>query len=345
MKPFWIIRLSSLGDIIVTTSALSWIKHHYPEAHIYFITASEYKGLFVNDPRIKEVISFDRKNQTLWDMIRFIRQSLVPKMKSEGGVIIDLHNTLRAKVIKALVPLQTIVTLKKLNFRRLFLCLFKINLLKQEAPLAHRICNQLSATLLPKENFLPLNTTLYPPSKSSLNFEHIKPDQIYIGIVPVANWPGKRWPSNHFVRLIQKIQTETSYHCIVFGGPQDTYASLIAKEGKAISLVGQLSLSNTLGIMNQFCKMVIANDTGLMHMADALNIPTCVLLGPTHASMGYPPLGKDSFICSKELWCQPCSRTGEAPCIRLGNRACLSTLFPEHVFDVCQKRWGWQCLT
>jgi ADP-heptose:LPS heptosyltransferase len=84
------------------------------------------------------------------------------------------------------------------------------------------------------------------------------------------------------------------------------------------------------------CSAFIANDTGLMHIADALNKPNILILGPTSAEMGCIPFQKKSIVLERSLWCRPCSKNGQAPCIRL-KRYCLAEITPEMVFSETKK--------
>lgn len=334
---FWIIRFSSLGDIIVTTSALAWLKAKFPVTPIFFITSKEYAPLFTHDPRVTHVFAYNRSPKLL-DLIYFVRHTLNPEMHRYGGEVIDLHNNLRSRLLRLACVLPTTVVIHKHTVARLFVCISKIDILKHRKPLAYGIVDQLNRQYgdISSPNPVAIRPKLYTPSLQTQETPNI-------GIVPTAMWAGKRWPASHFTQLIQLIQSKTPYRCMVFGGPKDTYCHGIATQTGAINMAGKLSVSEVMTHMEQSCKMVISNDTGLMHMADALDIPTCAILGPTSVSMGYPPLGPRSFCVERHIWCRPCSRNGQAPCIRLSQRTCLRDLSPQMVFNTCQKNWNWTC--
>ena len=140
------------------------------------------------------------------------------------------------------------------------------------------------------------------------------------------------------------IQQKTAYHCVVFGSAEDVFCHQIAQNTQAINLTGQLSLNEVVDTIKFKCEMTVANDTGLMHISDAVGVPTCALFGPTTPTMtGYPPMRSNSFIADVDLWCRPCSRKGSGPCIRIQKQKCLKHLTPEMVFARCQLAWGWTC--
>ena len=84
------------------------------------------------------------------------------------------------------------------------------------------------------------------------------------------------------------------------------------------------------------CDFVIANDTGLMHIADALGKPSVLMLGPTSAEMGCLPFHPLAQVLEHRLWCRPCSKNGEAPCIR-SRRFCLERTTVDDVFRAAGK--------
>ena len=119
---------------------------------------------------------------------------------------------------------------------------------------------------------------------------------------------------------------------MVFGGKRDLFCDELVKglpEQRVINLRGKTSLAESAYWLSR-CSVVVANDTGLMHLADALGVPTVVIFGPTSGELGCLPYHPLSVNLEPELWCRPCSKNGEAPCIR-GKRLCLDRIQVEDV--------------
>jgi heptosyltransferase-2 len=359
---FWVVRFSSLGDVVISTAVIEGLKQVYPKVPIIFITSQEYVGLFTWDSRIDQVVAFNRTSGSLISFLSFVAKDLGPRMRQEGGWVIDLHNSLRSRLLRGMVPIPTLMVVRKWTLRRLFLCITKMNLLKNRKPLCQEMVTDLEQSLKKKLK-LPLNNS-FPTSPLPVPFPPVRPKLMMppnpqasreiqktlpdvpdaasvVGLIPSAQWPGKRWPLNAFRDLIQLIHAKTPFRCAILGGGRDTWAQELARHTHAHNWVGKLDLSSVMSALSLRCSYVIANDTGLMHMADALSLPTCAILGPTTRDMGYPPLGERSFIVEKALGCRPCSRNGSAPCIRWGKRPCLRDLSAQEVFQACANRWGW----
>lgn len=131
------------------------------------------------------------------------------------------------------------------------------------------------------------------------------------GINPGTELTAKRWPAENFGRLATRLARH-GYLPLIIGGPQDHEAATVAQqvsEGAALNLCGRLSLSGC-GALLQQARLLVANDTGVMHLAAAVNTPVVGLFGPTDPAM-YAPYG----VRHRALWhpqpCSPCFRQKE----------------------------------
>jgi heptosyltransferase II len=123
------------------------------------------------------------------------------------------------------------------------------------------------------------------------------PAQPVIGLIPgAARGPAKRWPPEHFIALAQRIVAD-GFAVDVFGGPDDHELGshmVAAVGGPCRNLCGQTSIAEWAGLMAR-CRLVVANDSGGMHLAAALGRPLIALYGITDpARTG--PLGEHCVI-------------------------------------------------
>ena len=146
--------------------------------------------------------------------------------------------------------------------------------------------------------------------------------------------PAKRWPARHFATLAQQLAA-AGYAIWLFGSPKDhAVAEEIAQlaPGLCRNLCGATSLGQAIDLL-ALTDLVVCNDSGLMHVAAALDRPLVTLYGSS--SPGFtPPLSNQADILSLELDCSPCFKR-ECP---LGHLDCLNKLLPEQVFAACLKR-------
>jgi ADP-heptose:LPS heptosyltransferase len=163
----------------------------------------------------------------------------------------------------------------------------------------------------------------------------------YIAIVIGAAHNTKKYPVHKLRSLCEKLD----HPVILLGGKED------ATDGEAISNVdpvkiynacGKFSLNESADLVRQ-AKLVVTNDTGLMHIAAAYKRPIISLWGNTVPSFGmYPYFGNNNspgydILQVKKLWCRPCSKIGYQKCPR-GHFKCMEKIEVETVLDKIRVR-------
>ncbi|WP_341991207.1 lipopolysaccharide heptosyltransferase II [Azorhizobium sp. AG788] len=149
-----------------------------------------------------------------------------------------------------------------------------------------------------------------------------------MALCPGAEYgPAKRWPARKFALLAAQAHA-AGYRVRVLGGPKDAPLAdeIVAVSGVPVdNLVGRTNLVQAAAIIAT-SDVVISNDSGLMHVAGALDRPLVVLYGASSEKMT-PPTGPRSATVSRELSCRPCHKR-ECP---LGTLACLESIPPQEV--------------
>ncbi|SHG49775.1 heptosyltransferase-2 [Kaistia soli DSM 19436] len=155
-----------------------------------------------------------------------------------------------------------------------------------------------------------------------------------IAFCPGAEYgPSKRWPAEKFAGLA-RIAHQDGYRVRLFGGPKDQpiTAEIAAKSGVPLDdLAGRTSLVEAASLLS-IADVVVSNDTGLMHVAGALDRPLVVLYGSSSEKLT-PPTAPNSEALSLELSCRPCF---ERTC-PLGTLACLEGIEPAAVFAAVRR--------
>lgn len=158
----------------------------------------------------------------------------------------------------------------------------------------------------------------------------------FLALAPGAEFgPAKRWPAEHFAQVAAAfLEQNQTQHAVLFGGPKDQAfcGEILALlplplRSRAVSLAGSTSLAQAVALMSTASQLV-TNDSGLMHVAAALNIQVHAVFGsssPHHT----PPLNKAAKVYYLNLACSPCFQR-ECP---LGHTDCLKKLTPKMVAD------------
>ena len=246
-----IIRLSSLGDILLTTPFIRAIKTQFSHIKIDMLVREEYADVIKLNPYIDKKLLFkkdDKSNSVLIEQLR----------NNNYELVIDLQNNLRSKKIVSSLKINS-VRFDKRSFDKFLLVNFKINKLREASQIPIRYSNTIQNLKLDDQG-LDLFTD------KSANAELIGKNNL-IGFCPGARHFTKRWPKEYFIELGNKL-TQNGYTIVLFGGKIDKEicAELINKISGAINLSNNDELLQTAADM-KLCKAVVCNDSGLMHTA------------------------------------------------------------------------------
>ena len=110
-----IIRLGSIGDVVLTTSVIAALKLSHPNANLDFLVKKEYHELLLGNPNLRRIIPFDgSRHMGLKGLLE-----IAGELRKEGYThVIDLHGNLRSRVISALIPGSKILRYDKQTLRR-----------------------------------------------------------------------------------------------------------------------------------------------------------------------------------------------------------------------------------
>lgn len=329
MPKFLIIRLSSIGDIVLTTPVVRCLRKQYPDAEIHFLTKQSFKSILSSNPYIDKV-------HLLGDSFELMLHELKTE---EYDYVVDLHHNVRTLRIKRFLKGVKSFSFNKLNIEKYIYTSFKINIL----PNKHIVdrCFEAVAPLgvindgLGLDYFIPDEDRI---EKSDIPAQH---QFGYVAVVIGAALATKQLPLHKLKALCAAIE----YPIILLGGKEDEEA------GKTIAAMDDIKIYNACGKfkLNESAdivsgaKLVVTHDTGLMHIAAALQKPIISVWGNTVPAFGmYPYFGKLSqqhfdVVEVKKLWCRPCSKIGHNKCPR-GHFKCMEKIAVNEIVNMVNHR-------
>jgi lipopolysaccharide heptosyltransferase II len=330
-----IIRLSSIGDIILTTPLLRSIRETYPKALITYITKKQYAGLLADSPHIHELIAFDKS-----EGFRGLRK-IKRRLKAQHfDACLDIHNNLRSRFLRFGLGARMTTTYPKYILRRTLLVRFKINFYRHISPVylryfkAARKLNVQYDGRGSEIHFPEAATEKVTGILKSLGYSFNKP---LLVICPGATYFNKKWLPGAFVKTAQVLRDETSALVIIHGGRDDKELcdSIAQQVGKdAYSLAGSLNLPESAALLN-LSSLVIANDSGLLHLAQSQKRPVVGIYGPTTRELGFFPIEQNSTVVETQLPCRPCTPKGLNYCPKIHFR-CMNDITPEMVIGAAR---------
>ncbi len=335
-----IVRLSSIGDIILTTPLVRALSHAFPGARIDYVLKKEYYSLIRHHPAVSRVYGLDTSQgmSGLWQLIKEIRGQ-------RYDLILDLHVNPRSILIRELGRPLIHRHYSKLTLKRQMLRLFNINLLKNARPVLERYFSALDGMGIRYDMGCP---ELYVDRESEQTVETrisaagMNASRPIIGLAPGASYVTKHWPAEGFVKAGNMLAEEMDADIMILGGRHDLEEAGQVEQGlqrtgakKVLNLCGELALLETAAAISKL-GILISNDSGLMHMATALDTPVTAVFGPTSRELGFFPCGPKAQVVEAELDCRPCSLHGDDHCPKDHFR-CMQDVTPESVVLAAKK--------
>lgn len=311
----------------------SAFKLEFPNSQVDWLVRSDLASLVRSHPAITEVHSFDRK------LGFFGLIALNWRLTAIGYThLYDAHNNVRSAIVRNLfrvfsvirfrLPPKTVVRSKS-RFKRFMLFTFRKNYFpnpyRSVASFQKPLARWLSSTRVSPPQFFVEASALQKVSQLGLPSK-------YVALAPSAAWEMKRWPVDHWEKLILELGT---FNFVLLGGPEDVFCEKIraVAPDRVMNLAGKLSLQESCAVV-QRSELLISNDTGLMHVADQLGVKNLALIGPT--AFGYP-YHPNSEVAEISLWCKPCSKDGRGQCVNELYKRCLVDLTVGQVASQAQR--------
>ena len=322
-----VIRLSSIGDIILTTPVLKAFKEKYPEAIIDFLVLDKFKAAIEGLPYIDNLILFNKKeNDGLKNMKIFAE-----KLRSNNyDYVFDLHSKLRSKVISKHLGVKCYRYRKRSWWKTL---LVKLRLIKYEVD-DTIVKNYFGAFKDFGVEYKEEDLTFYFPSGMEEKFKEYADLPV---MAPGASKNTKKWTPEGFGTLAKLIFEKYGKETILIGGNEDKEVCEKIDEisgGHTINLAGKLSLKESGALLSR-AKFLVTNDSGPFHIARGVKCKTFVIFGPT--SPGMFDFGKnDTLIYSGES-CAPCSLHGDKVCPK-HHFNCMNNIKGEMVLKEIEKK-------
>jgi lipopolysaccharide heptosyltransferase II len=338
-KKILVIRFSSLGDVILTTPLPKALQKTFQGSQIDYCVKSSYADVLRFNPNINRLIIVD--DSLSFSKLKELRNAL---RANSYDLIIDAHNNLRTFYLKMFLMLKgNVASVKKYSIRKFLLVKFKINLMKDLPTIIQRYLSVLKKINTNNKYQLPeifTNEQSFVAAEQILKDLELPRDSALICIIPSAKHFTKTYPPEYFAELINKFDRNRFSFLLAGKGNDKKNIDIIKKStgSNVYDLCDKLSLLQLTEVIRK-CKLVIACDTGPMHIAEALNIPLIMIAGSSVKEFGFFPASENSQVIENEgLKCRPCSHIGRDEC-PLGHFKCMREIKPELIYLMLQHKF------
>jgi len=321
VKKILIIKPRGIGDVILSTIVLKNLKENLPECEIHYLTESFAAPVLENNPFVSKIYTFGK---TLFQNIALIREL----RKEKYDIIFDFYSNPRTAQFTFLTKAKLRIGYDKRGRNYAYNLKIKITDPNLHSALAHLKFLQEIGLKTQSEEILYFITES-EKSFARKFFEENHLGENCIGIIPGGGWSSKRCEPEKFAEICKAINEKWNFNFLILHGKEDFEdAEKIHSLIPEISLLApDTSLREMVALISQ-CKVVIANDSGPMHLSAALEIPTIGIFGPTNPYAHRPFCKKCFWVRNENLDCIQCNLT-ECP----KKHECMLDLDPQIVID------------
>ncbi|MFH1612273.1 MAG: lipopolysaccharide heptosyltransferase II [bacterium] len=335
-KKILIIKLSSIGDVVMITSCIRELKKHYPNAEIDMIVEEESYPIVKNNPNLSNIFVFRRTKlfRSLFCIKKDLKEifSLIKNLrKCTYDISFDFQGLLRSVIFLYLVPSKYKIGKNRwlfLSKNILSSSLSSINAIEGYLDLLRSI------GLNPKDKKTEIFLSLEDEKFASdfLTKHKILKDDLLIIFNLGTRWQTKTWALENFIELSKMLINVFDAKIILTGSKSEQKLSETLKKqvNKNIYIAtGDTTLLQLAGLIKK-TKIFITGDTGPMHIAAAMGTKIIALFGPTDPQRT-GPYGEQHFVIKKNLQCSPCFKK------KCNLLTCMKTITPKEVFKEVEK--------
>lgn len=313
MQEVLILRFGALGDLVLATVLLEALRAGGAPSRITWVTKRRWASLLEADPRIDRLVPLEAGESVV---------ALRRRLGRDFDLVLDAHANLRSRLLCALLPGIPARRLRKDTVARWRY----LHGLGRSKALDRRLLDR----------YLEL---LDEPAPGARPRVHVEPSararvrsgdgRRHVAVAIGAAHPVKQWPAERYAELVGGLVAAGLAVTVVGGPGEESLARGTAGSTGAEVWDPGRPLSE-LAARLEACAVLVGNDSGLLHLAEAVGTPVVGLYGPTVPEWGYFPWRPASRVHEHELGCRPCSKMGEKPC-RLPERLCLTRTSVEAV--------------
>lgn len=315
---FLIIRPGGIGDAVLLVPLINFIKENYPGAHITMLAERRNAGVFSLVPAVAQVYRYD------------VPAEFMQALKGRYDAVIDTEQWHRlSAVIARLVRAPIKIGFDTNQRRRMFTDAVPYSHDEYESVSFGHLLRSLGMPAASTPFAAPFLTVPVAALQQATRLTAELGDKPYLVMFPGASIAERRWEVERF-RVVANAVVRAGYAVVVVGGSEVRQAGDLIAGATGLNLAGMTTLAETAALIDR-SKMVISGDSGVLHLAVGLDVPTVSLFGPGIAEK-WAPQGERHVVLNLCLPCSPCTRFGSTlPCTT--GVHCMTDITPDDVVN------------
>ena len=322
IKSILFLRHDRIGDMVFSTAVLKSLKRNYPAAKITVLASERNFDILKHNPNIDEILIYK-------GIIWFIRE-----IRPRGyDLVIDpfLTYELRQAFMTCLAGGKYRIGFEEAG-REVFFNVTGPVASPPKRMVDHLLdlVEQVGGKRAGCEPEVFLSDAEIKWASEALAEKGISANELTIGIHPGAHYPSQRWLAERFGKLARRILDQFQAKVILLGSQEEKVLLHEVKDvaGKGVQVFPSLKLRELMALISK-CDLLVCNNSGPLHIASALKVPTVSMIGPTVTPL-WLPYGKNNMTINKALSCSPCNRS-----VCKGHE-CMELITADEVFEAVQ---------
>jgi len=335
-KDIFIIKLSSLGDIIHTLPAYSVLRSSFPEKSISWVVEKEAEQILELVKGLDRIITIDLKSKpfyrrVFWSTLAEVKSS----MRQRKSIALDFQGLVKSGLISFLSKAEKRIGFHRKNLKEPLASLFYTHRLKPVSENMHVIRKNLKLLSLvgisEKRWDFPIRIS---PGLIESTQDKLKKNGINISknmaLFNIGGaWQTKRWFPDNWVKLIKMLDFKNLTPLVLWGNDEEKQTAIKISEKTGVAAVPFLTVKEVFALIHGSA-FIVSGDSFPLHAASALSIPVVGIFGPTNPNRN-GPFNKKDKIAFSELGCSYCYKH---TCDKLD---CLKRIKPSEVARLCRE--------
>ena len=342
IKNILLIQLGDIGDVVLSFPCIRALKENFPKSNVIVAVREKAKELIEDCPWASGVISVNKEKRKLGLEIIYQKNFFSRLRKFNFDLAIDLRTGTRGAILALFSGARQRIgrftddglLWRNRVFTHLVSPLDEIN--HYAAEYSINVLSPLNLNIRDRVPVLIVQSKRKKMALSILKREKVPFDRPIIAIHPCSLWKYKEWRTSEFVSLIDYISINYNCTVVITGSKEERrrIKEMIKKcKTRVFNLAGRTSIGTLPGVL-QVCKLFIGIDTGALHLAAAIGIPTIGIFGPS-SPINWAPRGDQHSVVSKHMECVPCRQKG---CDNSEKSRCLDELTLNEIKEILNKQ-------